>query len=461
MRTGSGSLKDEALGSSQRAQSAAWFERAQRVLVEGVSSPSRGPVNYGSPLFMVRGSGSRIFDVDGNEYLDLMMGYGALVHGHAHPVLVDVIARTASEGTMFATASTLEVELAERLVEVTPGIEQVRFANTGTEAVMAAVRLARGLTGRRTLVKFEGHYHGWYDAVLLNGHPVLPHQLGDPRDPIPIPDSSGLTPGSYADTRVAAWGDLGAVESMLSDRSVACVLTEPLMANMGVIPPPPGFLPQLAELCRRYGTLLIIDETVTGFRLAPGGAQQLYDVEADLVTFGKALGAGLPIAALAGREEVMSGLSWGRVLHYGTQNAPQLGLAVASASLEMLLADDGRAFADMRRRGDRLAEGLAEAMNEAGVAAVTQNVGPMLQVFMLTDDAAAAGVTRINDFRDFCRFCDRDRFRRFALAMIERGVYLSPSAALHSIVSTQTSDADIESAVATARDAAQSMLATT
>src|SRR5581483_14372 len=309
MRSDGEILSEKVLVSGERALSAAWFERAQLVLVEGVSSPSRGPVNYGLPVFMARGSGSRIFDVDGNEYLDLMMGYGALVHGHAHPVLLDVIARTASAGTMFATASPLEVELAERLVEVTPGIEQVRFANTGTEAVMVAVRLARGLTGRRTLVKFEGHYHGWYDAVLLNGHPVLPHQLGDPHDPIPIPDSSGLTPGSYADTRVAAWGDLSTVESLLSDRSVACVLTEPLMANMGVIPPPPGFLPQLAELCRRYGTLLIVDETVTGLRLAPGGAQQLYGMEADIVTFGKALGAGLPVAAVAGRTEVMSGLS--------------------------------------------------------------------------------------------------------------------------------------------------------
>ncbi len=246
---------------------------------------------------MSRGAGGRLYDVDGNEYLDLMMGYGALVHGHAHPVLVEVISRVAQSGTMFATASALEVEFAERLVEVTPGIEQVRFANTGTEAVMAAVRLARALTGRRTIVKFEGHYHGWYDAVLLNGHPVLPHQVRrSQRSEISDPGlGSGLTPGSYADTRVARWGDLEAVEALLSGGSVACVLSEPVMVNMGVIPPPAGYLAELARLCKKHGTLLILDETVTGFRLCPGGAQEYYGVEADLVTFGKALGAGLPV----------------------------------------------------------------------------------------------------------------------------------------------------------------------
>ena len=438
-------------------ESLAWFDRASRVLVEGVSSPSRGAVNYGVPRFMTRGAGSRLYDVDGHEYLDLMMGYGALVHGHAHPALIEALTTAAQAGTMFATADPLEVELAERLVELTPGVDQVPFANTGTEAVMAAIRLARGVTGRRTIIKFEGHYHGWYDAVLLNGHPALPHQFGDPRDPIPLPDSSGLTPGSLADTRIAPWGDPDAVETLLRSGQVACVLSEPAMANIGVIPPPPGFLPALAELCNRYGTLFILDETVTGFRLRPGGAAELYGVVPDLVTFGKALGAGLPVAALAGKREVMGGLSWGRVLHYGTQNAPHLGLAVALASLELLTADAGRAFDQMGVLGDRLTAGLQSAFADAGVAAVAQNVGPMVQVFLLTEDATAAGVDRIRDFRDFCRYCDRDRFRRFAHFMIDRGVYLSPAATLHSIISTQTSESDVDLAVSVARDAAHAL----
>ena len=376
---------------------------------------------------MTRGAGSHLYDVDGHEYLDLMMGYGALVHGHAHPALIQALTTAAQAGTMFATADPLEVELAERLVELTPGVDQVRFANTGTEAVMAAIRLARGVTGRRTIIKFEGHYHGWYDAVLLNGHPALPYQFGDPRDPIPLPDSSGLTPGSLADTRIAPWGDWTPLRRCFGLARWPVFCRSRRWRTLGSSHHRRVFLPALAELCNRYGTLFILDETVTGFRLRPGGAAELYGVVPDLVTFGKALGAGLPVAALAGKREVMGGLSWGRVLHYGTQNAPHLGLAVALASLELLTADAGRAFDQMGALGDRLTAGLQSAFADAGVAAVAQNVGPMVQVFLLTEDATAAGVDRIRDFRDFCRYCDRDRFRRFAHFMIDRGVYLSPA----------------------------------
>lgn len=436
------------------AGSQSWFQRGQRVLVEGVSSPSRGPANYDVPTYMTHGEGSHIYDTDGNAYLDLMMGYGALIHGHAHPAIVETITRAATEGTLFATADPLEVTVAERLVSLIPGVDQVRFANTGTEAVMAAIRLARGTTGRRTIVKFEGHYHGWYDAVLVNGHPGLPHQFGHRRDPVIIPDSSGLTVGSFADTRVVPWADLDLVASILSSEAVAAVISEPIMANMGVIPPPPGFHTALANLCHESGAMFILDETVTGCRLAPGGAQQIYDAHADIVTYGKALGAGLPIAALAGSRQIMSGLASGRVLHYGTQNASHLALAVADTSLDLLLADGGEVFGTIATRGDRLAQGLASALRDAGIAAISQNVGPMLQVFILTPQAIARGVREIADFRSFCEDCDRERFRRFAHAMIDKGVYMSPSATLHSVITTSTSDADVEEAIATARDVA-------
>ncbi|MBS1869329.1 MAG: aminotransferase class III-fold pyridoxal phosphate-dependent enzyme [Actinobacteria bacterium] len=423
---------------------AAWYDRALHVLVEGVSSPSRGRANYEQPIFMRRGAGSKLFDVDGNGYLDLMMGYGCLVHGHAHPRLVEAIARTAAEGTMFATAECAEVELAERLVAITPGVEKVRFASTGTEATLSAIRLARGLTGRDKVIKFEGQYHGWHDSLLLNSHPALPASLGDPRSPVRIPDSSGITANAQADTVIVPWGDVELVRAALDAHAVAAVITEPVMVNMGVIPPPDGFLPALREATRASGALLIMDETVTGFRLRPGGAQELYETTADIVTWGKALGAGLPVAALGGRSELMEALTWGRVLHYGTHNGSHLSVSVGVESLDMLLEDDGRRFEQMNAGGDLLAERLRTALAATGVPGVVQNVGPMLQVMFLNDEGVAHGVEAIRDFRDFCRYVDRDRFRAFAHELFQRGVYLSPSAALHSIVSSVTSTEDVE-----------------
>jgi glutamate-1-semialdehyde 2,1-aminomutase len=436
-------------------QTAEWYERALGVLTEGVSSPSRGMVNYEQPIFMREGSGSKLVDVDGNEYLDLMMGYGCLVHGHAHPRIVETISRAAGEGTMFATAECAEVEVAERLQAMTPGVEQVRFASTGTEATLSAIRLARGLTGRDTVIKFEGHYHGWHDSLLLNCHPALPANLGDPRNPVRIADSSGITTNALADTVVVPWGDIGLVEAALDRHSVAAVITEPVMVNMGVIPPPDGFLPALREATRASGALLIVDETVTGFRLRPGGAQEYYGTTGDIVTWGKALGAGLPVAALGGRREVMEGLTWGRTLHYGTHNGSHLGLSVCRESIDMLLENDGALFAAMGRGGDLLAEHLRRALAETGVPGVVQSVGPMIQLMFLNRAGVDAGVERIADFRDYCRYVDGARFRTFAHHLFDEGVYLSPSAALHSIVSSVTSSEDLDRA----GEAAQAALA--
>jgi glutamate-1-semialdehyde 2,1-aminomutase len=425
-------------------QTEAWYQRAVAVLTEGVSSPSRGKANYEQPIFMRRGEGSRLIDVDGNEYLDLMMAYGCLVHGHAHPRLVEVIQRVAAEGTMFATAECAEVELAERMVAISPGVEKVRFASTGTEATLSAIRLARGYTGRSTIVKFEGHYHGWHDSLLLNSHPAQPANLGDPRNPVRIPDSSGVTENALRDTVVVPWGDIDLLRAALDNHKVAAVITEPVMVNMGVLPPAPGYLPALAEATRQSGALLIVDETVTGARLRPGGAQDMFGVTGDLVTWGKALGAGLPVAALGGPSEIMEALTWGRVLHYGTHNGSHLALSVAVESLDMLLEDDGARFTHMTAGGDALAAGLQAAANETGVPAVVQNLGAMLQIHFLNRQGVEDGVTALSNFRDFCRYVDRDRFRAFAHHMFDEGVYLSPSAALHSIVSSVTSDADIE-----------------
>jgi glutamate-1-semialdehyde 2,1-aminomutase len=407
------------------------FERAVRVMVEGGSSPSRGPANYGEyPLFIDRGRGSRVYDADGNEYIDWMMAYGALPLGHADPRVAAAVGEAAGSGALFAAATDVEVEVAEMLQRMIPSAERVRFANTGTEAAMAAIRLARGYTGRPKFIKFEGHYHGWYDDVLVNAHPQPIASLGHRRDPIRIPDSSGLNRRALDDTIVVPWNDLAAVARAIDAHpgQIAAIVTEGVMANMGVIPPEPGYLPALEALARERGILFVLDETVTGFRLAPGGCQELYGLTPDISTFGKALGAGLPVAAITGRADIMDAFRWGGVLHYGTQNASRVGLAAARASLRVLAADAGAAFARLRGTADAIASGARAIFAETGTPAIVQQVGPMLQI-MFTDRPA------IRDYREFCAHVDRARFQRFALALFRHGVYMSPSAALHSVVS--------------------------
>lgn len=425
----------------------ALFGRALRVLVEGGSSPSRGPANYGDyPLFIERGEGSHVYDVDGNRYVDWMMAYGALPLGHAHPRVVEAVGRAAASGTLFAAATEIEVEVAELIQRLVPAAERVRFATTGTEAAMAAIRLARGYTGRPRFIKFEGHYHGWYDDFLVNAHPQPPASLGHARDPIKIADSSGLNRRALEDTIVVPWNDLAALERAIETwhGQVAAVITEPVMANMGVIPPEPGYLASLRGMTRDHGILLILDETVTGFRIAPGGCQEHDGITPDLMIFGKALGAGLPVAAFAGRADIMEALAWGGVLHYGTQNASRVGLFAARASLQALAEDHGAAFRHTWRIGERLVEGLRDVFAATGAQAIVQHVGPMLQIMFTARPA-------IRDYREFCAHVDRARYRQFALALFAYGVYMTPSAALHSVASLAHSDEDVAATIDAAR----------
>jgi glutamate-1-semialdehyde 2,1-aminomutase len=431
----------------QTATSKALFDRAVRVMVEGGSSPSRGPANYGEyPLFIKRGQGSTIEDVDGNQFIDWMMAYGALPLGHAHPAVVTALTEAAATGTLFAAATEVEVEVAEAIARVVPSAQRVRFANTGTEAAMAAIRLARGYMGRPKFIKFEGHYHGWYDDFLVNAHPHPVVSLGHVRDPIRIAESSGLNRRSLDDTIVVPWNDLAAVERAIEANRgrIAAIITEGVMANMGVIPPEAGYLPALRQLARANDILFILDETVTGFRIALGGCQTYYKLDPDLSTFGKALGAGLPVAALVGRADIMEALAWGGVLHYGTQNGSRAGMFAARASLEVLARDDGRAFQHTWQIGERLVAGLRAVFAETRTPAIVQHVGPMLQVMFTTQPA-------ICDYRAFCEHVDRAAYRRFALALFEHGVYMSPSAALHSVASIAHTDEDVDRTIAAVR----------
>ncbi|MGD8330462.1 MAG: aspartate aminotransferase family protein [Acidobacteriota bacterium] len=424
--------------------SAKLFRRAIETMVEGGSSPSRGPANYGDyPLFIDRGAGAHIWDVDGNEYIDWMLAYGALPLGHAHPVVTEAVREAAATGNLFAAATEVEVEVAERIASMIPGAEKVRFANTGTEATMAAIRLARGVTGRPKFIKFEGHYHGWYDDFLASSHPVDPVVLGHRRNPVKIPDSSGLNRRALEDTIVVPWNDLEAMERAVIDNraQLAAVITEGVMANIGVIPPRDGFLTALREITRANDVLLILDETVTGFRVAPGGCQQHYAVGADIVTFGKGVGAGLPVAGFCGRADLMDALAWGGVLHYGTQNASRVGMFAAAANLRELDKDDGAAFAHVWMIGDSLCNGLRELFAARRIPAIVQNVGPMLQIMFTERDA-------IHDLREFCAHVDRKRFQRFVWQLFQQGVYMSPSAALHSVACVAHTPDDVAATLA-------------
>jgi glutamate-1-semialdehyde 2,1-aminomutase len=416
------------------------FDRGMKVLVEGVSSASRGPATFGgAPRYMSRGQGARLYDVDGRDYVDWMMAFGALPLGHAHPKVVEVVTREVARGTHFATALEVEVEVAEMLVALLPHVDKVRFANTGTEAAMGAFRLCRGHTGRRKIIKFEGHYHGWWDAVLVNTNPLPPTMFGHPNDPVRIPDSSGIPEEAWKDTIVVRWNDFEAIERAmrLHGAEAACVVTEGVMSNMGVIPPKPGYLQHVQALCRQYGALFYLDETVTGFRLAAGGCAELYGLEPDIVTYGKALGGGLPMAMIGGRADVMAGLEWGKVLHFGTHNAGRLALHVTKVMLETMLADNQAGFARIKHLGQAMTaelERVAKASNRH--AMLVQGVNSMFQIFFTESE-------EINDFRDFCTHVDRVKFRNFVLRLFDKGVYMNPSATLHSLSSLVHTEEDI------------------
>lgn len=416
------------------------FERGMKVLVEGVSSASRGPAAFGTtPRYMSHGQGSRLYDVDGREYLDWMMAFGALPLGHGHPAIVETVTREVSRGTHFATALEVEVEVAEILVNLLPHVEKIRFANTGTEAAMAAFRLARGHTGRRKIIKFEGHYHGWWDSVLLNSNPQPVTALGHPNSPIRIPDSSGILEESWLDTIVVPWNDFEALERAmeLHGRETACVVTEGVMSNMGVIAPKDGYLQRMQELCREHGALFYLDETVTGFRLAAGGVAELYGLTPDIVTYGKALGGGVPMAAIGGSDEIMSGLEWGKVLHFGTHNAGRLALHICKTMLTEMLKDDQANFRKIEDLGQKMTaeiQRVARENNKHGV--ICQGVNSMFQIFFTDKD-------EINDYRDFCGHVDRLKFRDFALRLFDKGIYMNPSATLHSLSSVVHTEEDI------------------
>src|SRR5258708_6896213 len=426
-----------------------WFERAEQSLVEGVNSPSRGATVYTTgPIMLERGRGSHVWDADGNEYVDFMMSFGALIQGHAHPSLVKTVSDAMAEGSHFAAATSAEVEAAERFRRMVPSAEVVRFTNTGSEAMMLALRLARAHTGRSKFLKFEGHYHGWYDPFLLNAHTHPPEQWGPIEEPARIPDSEGIPASTFDDVVLSPWNDVAALEAVLTrhGHELAAVISEPIMANMGCILPRDGYLERMRELTRDCGALLILDEVVTGFRYAPGGCQEYYGVQPDISTFGKALGAGFPVAAVSGPRSILYPMRWSEkmVLHYGTFNGHRLTMKVVAANLDLLSAEG--TYRKLHAVGNAAIASIREVFRRRQMKAIVQGFGPMFQIYFTERDA-------IHDYRHYCKYVDTRLYSRFVHRLLDRGVYMTPSNRPHWIISTPHTHADVQALVEAADQA--------
>ncbi|HEX5120772.1 MAG TPA: aspartate aminotransferase family protein [Pseudonocardiaceae bacterium] len=417
-------------------------ERARRVLAGGVSSDARRLPN--GSLFVDRASGAYLWDVDGNRYTDYVLGQGPAILGHSAPVVADAVAAQVRRGVSYSAQHLAEVELAETLCRLIPCAERVRFNSVGSEAVHAALRLARGHTGRSKILKFEGHYHGWFDPVLYSVHPPLA-QAGPERTPAVVGGTAGQQASAEGDLLVAPWNDLPALTTLLAEHGadVAAVIMEPILCNTGVIMPDEGYLAAVADLCRWHGALLVFDEIITGFRVAPGGAQEYLGVTPDLATFGKAMAGGMQLSALVGRAEVMDDIATGRVAHAGTFNSHPVAVAAAQAALAVLDEQRDTVYPTLRELGARLADGLRVAAGKAGVPLLVSGPGPVVQTY-LTD------ATEVRNYRDFAA-TDRDTMAHLHGLLMDRGVNIVPRG-LWFLSTAHTVD-DIDRTVEVAADA--------
>ena len=418
-------------------RSARLFARGLRILPGGVDSPVRAFRSVGAkPLFIRRAAGARLEDVDGNTFIDYVMSWGPLLHGHAPAGLVKALAAAARNGTSYGAPSPLEVELGERVRRLMPSLERVRFVSSGTEATMSAVRVARAATGRDKIIKFEGCYHGHADAFLV--------QAGSGALTLGVPTSPGVTKAAAADTLLASYNDLPSVARVFAANTgtIAALVVEPIAGNMGVVPPANGFLRGLRELSDANGALLIFDEVISGFRAAPGGAQGLFGVKPDLTCLGKIIGGGLPVGAYGGRADLMELVSpAGPVYQAGTLSGNPLAMTAGLWCLERL---DPRLYRRLAALGTRLAAGLAEAAREAGVAVQINAFGSILTPFF-TD----------RPVRDYASATSADtkRYASFFRSMLKRGVYLPPSQFEAWFLSAAHTVKDVEATIAAARAA--------
>ncbi len=392
-------------------RSSAEFRRASRVMPGGVNSPVRAFKGVGgTPRVIARASGCSLWDVDGREYVDFVGSWGAAIVGHAHPAVVDAVARTARNGLSIGLCTELETQLAEAIIERVPSLERLRMVNSGTEAAMSAVRLSRAATRRRMILKFDGNYHGHIDALLV--------KAGSGAATLGVPDSAGVTAGTAHETLIAPYNDIQAVHALMEAHGpdIAAIVVEPVAGNMGVVPPRDGFLAGLRACADRFGAILIFDEVMTGLRVSRGGAQELFGVRPDLTVLGKVIGGGLPIGAYGGRKDLMDRIApAGDVYQAGTFSGNPVTMAAGLATLELL---DDAAYRRLEHAGARLEQGLREAIASVDQQAVVRRVGSMISVFF--------GVERVDAYSDV-RKASQDTFSWLFHGLLERGVHLPPS----------------------------------
>jgi len=391
-----------------------FYERAQHSIPGGVNSPARAFDSVGgTPLFIEEAEGAYLEDADGNRYLDYVGSWGPMIFGHAHPDVVDAVQEQAEASTSFGAPTEIEIEVAELVCDLVPSVEKVRMVNSGTEATMSAARLARGYTGRDKIIKFEGNYHGHGDFFLI--------AAGSGAMTLSEPDSPGVTEGNAKDTLLARHNDIDHVQRLVdaNQGEVACIIVEPIAGNMGCIPPEPGFLEGLRELCNAHDIVLIFDEVMTGFRVAPGGAQERYSVIPDLTCLGKIIGGGLPVGAYGGRQEIMDYVSpTGPVYQAGTLSGNPLAMRAGHAILSKIADEKERIYSELEDYADAFQRGTEHNLDALGLDYTTHQVGAMGSLFF-TDE-------RVVD-QDSAKASDTDRYAAYFHAMLEEGIYLPPS----------------------------------
>jgi glutamate-1-semialdehyde 2,1-aminomutase len=412
------------------------FTEACKYIPGGVNSPVRAFRGVGGePIFFARAKGSRVWAADGREFIDYVGSWGPMILGHADPAVIKAVQETAVNGLSFGAPTELETVVARKIIELVPSIELVRMCSSGTEATMSAIRLARGYTKRNKIIKFEGCYHGHSDSLLV--------KAGSGMLTLGVPTSPGVPPELAAHTVTLSYNDAAQVRAAFAEigSDVACVIVEPVAGNMNCIPPVPGFLEALREQCTQHGAVLIFDEVMTGFRVAKGGAQELYGVRPDLTTLGKIVGGGMPVGAFGGRREIMEHIApLGPVYQAGTLSGNPVAMAAGLATLSGLEAPGFHA--KLGRATDRLVAGLADAAARAGVPLATNHVCGMFGFFF-------TGAGRVNSYAE-ATACDVERFKRFFHGMLAEGVYLAPSAFEAGFISAAHTDADIDATIAAA-----------
>jgi glutamate-1-semialdehyde 2,1-aminomutase len=410
-------------------QSAKLFQQAQQHIPGGVNSPVRAfKAVGGTPVFFERAKGAYIFDVDDKKYIDYVLSWGPMILGHAHPEVLQAVIKKAEKGLSFGAPTEIETTLADRLCEIMPNMDMVRFVSSGTEATMSAIRLARGYTSRDTIIKFEGCYHGHSDSLLI--------KAGSGALTLGVPSSPGV-PSVLADhTITLTYNDIGGIEKAFAEigDQVACVIVEPVAGNMNCIPPIPGFLESIREQCTKHGSVFIIDEVMTGFRVSKTGAQGHYGVEADLTTLGKVIGGGMPVGAFGGKREIMSQLApLGPVYQAGTLSGNPVAMAAGLATLN-LICQDGF-YQPLFDKTTALVNGLQKLADEAGIPFTTNHVGSMFGCFFTQEK-------HVTNYEQVMA-CDVERFNKFFHGMLEHGIYLAPASYEAGFTSAAHSEADI------------------